>query len=69
MKTQKVDFYVRNEFSIIMLLPESERAKDWINDNISLDDWQNKANIAIEPRYFDDIFQALQNEGMTLEAC
>jgi hypothetical protein len=66
MKT--IDFYVKNCHSVIMLYPETEQAKDWINDNVSLDDWQSKDQIAIEPRMFLDIYDALIAESMILEA-
>ena len=67
MKTN-IDFYVKNCHSVIMLYPESDQAKDWVNDNIFLDDWQNKDNIAIEPRMFIDIYDALIGEKMILKA-
>jgi hypothetical protein len=67
MKT--IDFYAKNEGSIILLYPESDNAKQFCEFNIQLDNWQNKNMIAIEPRYFDDIYMAIQNEGMTIKPC
>jgi hypothetical protein len=67
MKTN-VDFFVKICHSIIMLYPETKKAKDWVNDNISLDDWQTEEQIAIEPRMFIDIYDALIAEEMILKA-
>jgi len=68
MKTKLVDFYVRNEFSIILLMPESQEARRWVEENLSLEDWQKSNYIAIEPRMFQDIYEALINEGFILKA-
>ena len=68
MKTEIVDFYVRNEHSIIILMPETDEARYWVEENIALDPWQNSEYIAIEPRYFEELYEALINEGFILKA-
>ena len=68
MKTKLVDFYVRNDFSIILLMPESQEAHWWVEENLCLEDWQKSEYIAIEPRMFQDIYEALINEGFILKA-
>ena len=67
MKT-KIDFSVTNCQSLIMLYPESKKADQWVNENLQIEDWQSKKQIAIELRYFDDIYEGIINEGMTLAA-
>jgi hypothetical protein len=66
MKT--IDFYVRNEQSIILLLPATDQAHEWVKTHLSIEDWQNKNRIAIEPRYFDDIYEQLLYDGFKLKA-
>jgi len=66
MKTQ-TDFEVRNCFSLLLLYPITQRALAWVDANVWLENWQSQGRIAIEPRYFDDIHDAILNEGMTLK--
>lgn len=68
MTAKAIDFYVRNDFSIILLLPRSAEARRWAEDNIQLESWQNYRSIAIEPRYFDNIYEGITAEGMTIQA-
>lgn len=63
-----IDFFVINAFTVILLMPQTDQAKEWVNENLQVQDWQNKKQIAIEPRYFDDIYEGILNEGMTIEA-
>lgn len=63
----KVDFYFRNEISLIILIPESEKAKEWVTDNLPLENWQNENNIPIEPRYFPDIMEGIKADGLTVK--
>jgi hypothetical protein len=64
---RKIDFYFRNEGSLILLLPKTDNAIEFVENNIQLDDWQNKYNIAIEPRYFDDIIEGILNDDLIIK--
>lgn len=61
------DFYYINEGSIIILMPKTDEAKKWTVENIALDPWQNSFQIAIEPRYFDNIVDGILNDNLTIE--
>jgi hypothetical protein len=64
---RKIDFYFRNEGSLILLLPQTDNAIEFVENNISLDDWQSKNSIAIEPRYFDDIIEGILNADLIIK--
>ena len=64
---KKPDFLYRDEGSIILLLPQNETAQDWTRESLQVDTWQDKRAIAIEPRYFTDILEGIQAEGMVIE--
>lgn len=60
------DFTVADHGSIIILSPDSDVAKQWISDNIP-DDAQIWCNgIAIERRYFEDIYIGIKAENLTV---
>ena len=69
MKTKKVDFYASNQHCLIMLYPETDEAKEFCDNSLYVESWQNKNGIAIEPRYFEDIYLAIQNEVLTIKSC
>lgn len=64
---KKVDFYFKDEISLIILIPKSETAKQWVTDNLHLKHWQGEGNIAIEPRYFPDILEGIKADGLTVK--
>lgn len=66
MKTS--DFKVRNCFSLIMLYPISKKAEQWTNSNISDDCNTLGGGIAIEPRYFEDIYEGIKKAHLTLKS-
>jgi hypothetical protein len=66
---RKTDFYARNCHSIIMLYPETKRAAQWVEENITIEEWQSRGNIAIEPRYFEDIHSGILSAGMSIKPC
>lgn len=61
----KPDFTSTNLGSIIMLVPITDRASDWIADNI--DPTACGESVNIEPRYFLDIAEGLLGDGLTLQ--
>lgn len=63
----KIDFYFRNAISFISLMPVSPRAEVWVNRNIILESWQDKNEISIEPRMFEDIYDGLIKLGMIVK--
>jgi hypothetical protein len=61
------DFYVKNCFSLILLMPESKKAEQWAKDNIYLENWQDNGQIAVEPRFFDDLYEGIKESNLTLQ--
>ena len=62
----ETDFLFVNDFSIILLIPQSEGAREWVNENLALESWQNSEQVAIEPRYFGNIYEGIVNEGFLI---
>lgn len=60
------DFNVYDGGSIILLAPHTEQARDWIRDNIPDDAQTLGNNIAIERRYFEDIYWGIKGDGLTI---
>lgn len=61
------DFVVENHGSILLLGPQNDTAKQWVNDNIGTDETQMFAGkIVVEPRYIDDIIVGIESCGMTV---
>jgi hypothetical protein len=60
------DFTYRNRISIIELIPETARARQWTAKNIKLFVWQDASRIAVEPRYFEPIQAGIIEAGMTI---
>ena len=58
------DFTAVNHGSVIMLTPLSPVAQQWCLDNLPDDCLMMGDSIAIEPRYFSDIAEAILDEGM-----
>ena len=62
------DFKLRNLFSLVLLYPVSKKAEQWTNRNISDDCNTLGGGIAIEPRYFEDIYEGIKDAGLTLKS-
>lgn len=61
------DFTVENHGSIVLLRPNTEAAREWLDEHIS-DDAQTFGNaIAIEPRYVGDILYGIEGDGLTYD--
>ena len=61
------DFTVNDQGSIVLLMPENDNARVWIDQNIGDDiTWWGGA-VAIEHRYADDILTGIQRDGLTIE--
>jgi len=68
MKKGKTDFYYQNCGTIILLKPQTKYAKDWVNNNLQVESWQNNTfGVAIEPRYFEAIIDAIRDEGIGIK--
>lgn len=64
----KRDFTFNNQGSICLLVPESESAKSWIDENIGQDNGYQPyyPTIVVEHRYINDIVEGLRSDGLTV---
>ena len=64
---ETTDFSVLNQSSIFLLTPNSESAKEWVDENIDSEAmwWGN--SVVVEHRYIKDIVDGLLNDGFTVE--
>jgi hypothetical protein len=60
------DFSVYDGGSIVLLCPHSELAREWVEDHIPADAQTLGSNIAIERRYFADIYNGIRNDGLSV---
>jgi len=65
---KKKDFHAVNDGSIILLLPLTDQGRQFIDEYLSIDSWQDPQRVAIEPRYWPDISAAIAEQGLTIEA-
>jgi hypothetical protein len=64
----KTDFNILNCGSVVMVYPLTEQATNWVNKNVYLEPWQwLGGGFAVEPRYFDNLYEGIINEGLTIE--
>ena len=62
------DIEVKNEGSVVLLIPMSSRGKAWIDDNLQLEGWQWYGNAAaVEARYADAIVDGMQDDGLEVQ--
>lgn len=58
---------IRDEGTIIMLIPEQPAERDWLEQNVSAEPWQWLGpNLCIEWRYFEPLATGLIEAGFTL---
>lgn len=63
-----LDFIYRDELSIILVEPLTKPGKRWAKENLILQGYQKIDGwIAIDPRMFEDIREAMTGAGLTLE--
>ena len=63
----KTDFIVQISLSVVFLTPVTGRAKEWIYDNLELEEWQNDDQIPIDHRMYEDIKAGIILAGMNIE--
>ena len=61
------DFKVKNCFSLLLLYPITQAGEAWVKDHIYLENWQDNGRIAVEPRYFEDIYEDIINSDLTIQ--
>ncbi len=61
------DLEFHNHGSVVTLQPLTDAGREWVNEKISLDDWQSPSNIAIEPRYVADLVEGAKDDGLEVK--
>ncbi len=64
------DFTVRDEGSVLLLTPQTEVARNWINEHIGRDNGFQPyyPTIVIEPRYVIAILAGIRVAGLEIES-
>jgi hypothetical protein len=61
--SKQVNFMVSDEETVVFITPISETARQWVDENLSLEPWQWLGEgFGIEHRYADEIIQAMAEE-------
>ena len=64
----QADFRVTYHGTITTITPLSDTCREWLEDNVAIEPWQRFGNsIAIEPRYLEQLAEAMIEEGLVME--
>jgi hypothetical protein len=65
----EADFRVWPQGTIHLFCPITVAAKEWVKENIPLEDWQWFGNLgfAVDHRYIGNLVSGAVNDGLTLE--
>lgn len=62
-----MDFKFKRESTSVVIIPESDKAKQWTLDNLQVKDWQTiLTGIRIDPELISDIKDALSACGLSI---
>lgn len=62
------DIRVENHGTIMLVIPESDAAREWIDENVHTEGWQwIGPALAIEPRYLPELLQGASDDGLQIE--
>lgn len=60
---KQTNFMVTDEGTVVFITPVSDVARQWVDENLSLEPWQYLGDgFGIEHRYADEIIQAMAEE-------
>jgi len=63
----EADVEVEDLGSIVLLRPKSDAAREWIDENLQLEDWQwYEGGAAIEHGYADAIIEGMKDDGLNV---
>jgi hypothetical protein len=62
-KPSGIDIRVQDHGSIVLLWPDTDRAKEWVEANVAYEQTWGHA-IVVEPRYLGDIVEGARNDGL-----
>jgi hypothetical protein len=67
-QTPTADFRVTYHGTITTITPLSDACREWVEANVEIEEWQRFGpSIAIEPRYVEQLAEAMIEEGLVME--
>ena len=68
-QTPRADFRVTYHGTVTTITPLTARCREWVEANVEIEPWQRFGNaIAVEPRYVEQLAEAMMEEGLVMEA-
>lgn len=62
---RKPDVVVANHGSVIMITPRTQAAREWVDENVGIEDWQWIGGaFACEPRMLGDLVNGMRDAGL-----
>lgn len=61
------DFWVQNHGSLFLLIPQTDAANQWVDDNLPEDVTRFGRGIVVEHRYISDIVDGIRGDGLEVE--
>ena len=66
MESEIIDVEFTNHGTLVTILPLTQEARDWIDDNVAVEGWEWLGGaLCADPRCAFDICQAMQVDGLT----
>lgn len=66
---QEIDVRVTGGGSMYHVTPLTEAAKEWVNENVHLEDWQwLGSGFGVEWRYLDNLVEGMTDAGLTVSS-
>jgi hypothetical protein len=64
----KQDFTVNNHGSLVLIVPNTQAAKDWTDKNVGRDNGYQPyyPTMLFEQRYVDDVLDGIRKEGLSV---
>jgi hypothetical protein len=64
---EPLDVTVENHGSIALVVPETKRAREWVEENVLQGEllWWGRGFVC-EPRYLGDLVEGMQGDGLTV---
>ena len=62
------DVRISNHGTIVMVLPVSKAAKDWVKENVDVPSWAwMGGSFACEPRLVDNLIDGMRDAGLEVD--
>ena len=62
-----VDVSVRDEGSVVIVTPQTDAAKAWAEENVSIEGWQwAGGGFAVDPRMLDNLLAGMEEDGLEI---